>query len=159
MVKRLSVYFQTNRKGLNELLEPELVHRWPCLPSEIALFRARTHTQSKGSGVGNDRFSLYPLHCSHPAHMKNTVQIQPLIMLWIRTIAVQEPDCHFTTCIYIYIYSLSHIDHFNIFIVIFPFGAWQLITSFLYCIKKNLKPLGSKEKKKVIQHTLHFFFK
>lgn len=82
---------------MNELLEPELVHRWPCLPSEIALFSARPHTQSKGSGVGNDRFSLYPLHCSHPAHMKNTVQTQPLILLWIRTTAVQEPDCHFTT--------------------------------------------------------------
>lgn len=73
-------------------LEPELVHRWPWLHSKIALFSARPHTQSKGSEVANDRFSLYPLHCSHPARMKNTVQTHPLILLWIRPTAAQEPD-------------------------------------------------------------------
>lgn len=79
-------------KAWMSYLEPELVHRWPWLHSKIALFSARPHAQSKGSRVGNDRFSLYPLHCSHPARMKNTVQTHPLILLWIRPAAVQEPD-------------------------------------------------------------------
>ncbi len=59
-------------------LEPELVHRWPWLHSKIALFSARPHAQSKGSGVANDRFSLYPLDCSHPARMKTQFKLTHL---------------------------------------------------------------------------------
>lgn len=79
-------------KAWMSYLKPELVHRWPWLHSKIALFSARPHAQSKCSGVGNDRFSLYPLHCSHPVCMKNTVQTHPLILLWIWPTAVEEPD-------------------------------------------------------------------
>ncbi len=79
-------------KAWMSYLEPELVHRWPWLHSKIALLSARPHAQSKGSGVANDRFSLYPLDCFHPARMKITVQTHPLILLWIRPTAAQEPN-------------------------------------------------------------------